>query len=338
MKKIILLMLLCLITFTSKAQNEIDALLAAGVEDAAQFANDYLMPGTDGLIHSINTNWFNTADAKPLGGFEISIIANAASPTSENKSFLMNSADYNNVQFIQGSQSQMVATVLGHNDPDVIVQVTYDDPIFGQQTEDITLPTGLASENINMIPSAFIQGAIGLGKGIELKARFIPKIDTEDVKFNAYGAGVQVEFTKWLPADKLMPIAISGLVAYTHLDATYNLTESSGIQGEDQRLENDTNTLLLQLIASTKLPVINFYGGLGYIKGESESDMLGTYIVSNGVLTADAIVDPFSVSSEVAAVRGTLGTKLKLGFFRINAEYHFSEFNTYSLGINFGFR
>lgn len=338
MKKLPLLMLLCFIALTSKAQNDIDALLAAGAEDAARFANDYLMPGTDGLIHSINSNWFNTADAKPLGGFEISIIANAAQPSSENKTFLMNTADYNNVQFVQGGQVQDVASVLGHNDPDVVVEVTYDDPLFGQQTEQITLPTGLASENVNMIPSAFIQGALGLSKGIELKARFIPKIDTEDVKFNAYGAGLQVEFTKWLPADKLLPVAISGLVAYTHLDATYNLTESSGIQGEDQRLENDTNTWLLQLIASTKLPVINFYGGIGYIKGESNSDMLGTYIVSNGLLTADPIVDPFSVKSEVSSVRGTLGTKLKLGFFRINAEYHLSDFNAFSVGINFGFR
>jgi len=50
------------------------------------------------------------------------------------------------------------------------------------------------------------------------------------------------------------------------------------------------------------------------------------------------VEDPFSVSSEVSAVRGTIGTKLKLGFFRINAEYHLAEFNAVSVGINFGFR
>ena len=92
------------------------------------------------------------------------------------------------------------------------------------------------------------------------------------------------------------------------------------------------------MIASTKLPVINFYGGLGYIKGKSESDLLGTYRVSNGLLTSDDIVDPFSVSSEVSSVRGTIGTKLKLGFFRLNAEYHLAEFNAFSVGLNFGFR
>ena len=29
---------------------------------------------------------------------------------------------------------------------------------------------------------------------------------------------------------------------------------------------------------------------------------------------------------------------IKLGFFRLNAEYHVSEFDAFSVGINFGFR
>lgn len=331
-------MLLFLATISLKAQNDLDALLAAGVEDAQRFANDYLAPGTNGLMHSMNANWFNTADAKPLGGFEISIIVNAASVKDDNKSFLMNTDLYNNVQFVQGPSSQMVATVLGTNDPDVVVEVTYDDPIFGNQTEEITLPTGLAEANINLLPTAFIQAGVGLFKGTEIKARFVPKINTDDVSLSMYGVGLQHEFTKWLPADKLLPVAISGLVAYTHLDGSYDLTGSSGIEGENQRIENITNTWLFQLIASTKLSVINFYGGIGYIKGTSDSDMLGTYRVSNGFLTSNDIVDPFSVSSEVSSVRGTIGTKLKLGFFRLNAEYHLSEFDAFSVGINFGFR
>ncbi|GAA3575624.1 DUF6588 family protein [Snuella lapsa] len=338
MKKLTLFMLLSLVAITVEAQNDLDALLAAGIEDAEHFANDYLMSGTNGLMYSMNANWFNTADAKPLGGFEISIVANAAMIKNEHKSFLMDTDTYNNVRFVQGSNAQMVATALGENDPDVVVEIAYDDPIFGQQTEEITLPSGIGSETANLLPTAFIQGALGLSKGIEVKARFVPKIDTDDVSLSMYGAGLQLEFTKWLPADKLLPVAISGLVAYTHLDGKYNLDDSSNIEGENQRLETATNTWLLQLIASTKMPVINFYGGLGYLKGKSESDLLGTYRVSNGILTTNDIVDPFSVSSEISGVRGTIGTKLKLGFFRLNAEYHLAEFNAFSVGINFGFR
>jgi hypothetical protein len=337
MKKIALLMLFCITTILSNAQSDLDALLAAGTDDAQRFANDYLAPGTNGLMYSMNANWFNTADAKPLGGFEISIIANAASVKDENKSFLMNTDLYNNVTFVQGSSSQYVSTALGVNDPDVVVEVTYEDPIFGNQTEQITLPSGIGTSNIDLLPTAFIQGALGLSKGIEVKARFVPNINTDDVSLSMYGAGLQFEMTKWLPADKILPVAISGLVAYTHLDGEYDLTDSSGISGTNQRLENATNTWLFQLVASTKLPVINFYGGIGYIKGTSESDLLGDYTISSG-LASKTITDPFSISSEVSGVRGTLGTKLKLGFFRLNAEYHLAEFSAYSIGINFGFR
>lgn len=333
-----LILVFCTSFLASNAQNDIDVLLSAGVEDAQRFANDYLAPGTNGIMHSMNANWFNSAKAKPLGGFEISIIANAALVSDEDKMFSMNAADYNNVQFVSGPSEQNVATVLGENDPSIFVEVVYDDPIFGSQTAEIELPQGIGEDSYNLIPSATLQGAIGLGNGIEVKARYIPQIDTDEVTFNMFGAGLQLEFTEWLPADKLWPVALSGIVAYSHLDSSYDLTESSGIDGENQRLENNTNTWLFQLAVSTKLPVFNLYGGLGYITGKAESDLLGDYRVTDGILTSNTITDPFSVSSNVSSMRGTVGFKLKLGFFRLNGEYHISEFDAFSLGVNFGFR
>lgn len=338
MKKLIISILTISILHSVKAQNDIDALLAAGVDDAQRFANDYLAPGTDALMHSINANWFNSADVKPWLGFEISVIANASLANEKSKQFSLNTADYNNVQFAQGPAVQNVATVLGDNDPAIFVEVEYEDPIFGNQTVPLELPTGIGDASANLIPSAFVQGALGLGKGFELKLRYVPEIETDDVKLGMYGAGLQFEVTDWLPSGDALPVAISGLVAYTHLDGSYDLTESSGIAGDNQRVDNETNTWLFQSIVSTKMPVINFYGGLGYIKGTSDSNLLGNYTVTNGVISSQTITDPFSVSSEISAVRGTLGTKLKLGFFRLNAEYHFSEFDAFSVGINFGFK
>lgn len=338
MRKLSLWLTVMLPLLAIKAQNDIDVILTAGVEDAQRFANDYLAPGTNALMHSMNTNWFNSAKVKPLGGFEISVIAGASLINNDDKSFLLNTADYNNINFTQGPSSQLVASVLGENNPDIFVEVQYDDPIFGAQTVTVELPQGIGDASGNLVPTAFLQGAVGLSSGLELKARYVPSIKTDEVSLGMYGGALQAEFTEWLPADKILPIAISGLVAYTHLNGSYDITDSSGIEGENQVLENNTDTWLFQLIASTKLPVINFYGGLGYISGTSDSDLKGNYRVTDGVLTTQTIVDPFSVSSEISALRGTLGTKLKLGFFRLNAEYHISEFHAFSVGVNFGFR
>ncbi|MGC1203780.1 MAG: DUF6588 family protein [Flavobacteriaceae bacterium] len=339
MKKHTLFILLCLVVTVSKAQ-DIGDLFAAGEESAERFTNDYLKSATNGLMHSMNANWFNTADAKPLGGFEISVIANAAMVKDNQKTFLMDLSAYEtddlSFEFQDSSlRSRDVATALGENNPDINIIVTDNNTTL---TETITLPSGIGDASANLLPTAFIQGALGLSKGIELKARFVPQIKTDDAELGMFGVGVQFEVTKWLPADKLLPVSISGLVAYTSLNGSYNITESSGINGDNQRIESDTNTWLLQAIVSTKLPVINFYGGIGYIKGKSESNVLGTYIVTSGPFITETYTDPFSVSSEVSAVRGTIGTKLKLGFFRLNAEYHLSEFDAFSVGINFGFR
>jgi hypothetical protein len=338
MKKLALLFAFVITLTAVKGQNDIDVILAAGVEDAQRFANDYLAPGTNGLMHSMNANWFNSAKVKPLGGFEISIMAGASLINDDDKTFLLNTADYNNVEFVQGPNSQLVASVLGENNPDIFVEIEYDDPIFGSQTVTVELPQGIGDASGNLLPTAFLQGAVGLSSGLELKARFIPSIKTNEVSIGMYGGALQAEFTEWLPADKVWPIALSGLVAYTHLNGSYDITDSSGIEGENQVLENSTNTWLFQLIASTKLPVINFYGGVGYLSGTSDSDLKGNYRVTDGVIVSETIVDPFSVSSNVSALRGTIGTRLKLGFFRLNAEYHISEFDVFSLGINFGFR
>lgn len=319
------------------AQNDFDVILVAGVDDAQRFANDYLAPGTNGLMYSMNNGWFNTADVKPFLGFEISVIGNGALIKDTHRQFTMNVSDYENIVFTDGAASKNVATALGENDPSIDVVLTYDDPVFGDQTVEVTLPNGIGDAS-QFIPSAFIQGAIGLFKGTELKARFVPQVEFDEVTTELYGVGLQHEFTKWLPADKLLPVAVSGLVAYTTLNASYDFTASSGIEGEDQRVSNKTNTWLFEGIVSTKLPVINFYGALGYLKGTSASDILGTYRVTDGLLVTEDIVDPFSVESEVSGVRATLGAKLKLAFFRFNADYTFAEFDSFSVGVNFGFR
>jgi hypothetical protein len=298
MKNLTLLALLLFVTANIQAQDNIDELLAAGIDDAKLFTTDYIAPASEGLIYGINNGWFNSGKSLHRFGFEFSIIANASFIKDKKKSFLMNIADYQNVRFQDGASSKDVATALGNNDPDITVIVTYDDPIFGDQEVEIELPTGIGSEGINVLPTAFLQASFAPFKGTQLKGRFFPKINTEDVKLGLFGLGLQQEFTSWLPAEKIWPIDISGLIAYTHLDGSYDFTDEGVVEGENQQIQTEVNSMLYQLIVSTKLKIINFYAGLGYLSGKSTTDLLGTYRVSNGPLTSDDIVDPFSISKK----------------------------------------
>lgn len=324
-----------LCTGLAMGQSNVNELLAAGIADAERFTNAYLAPVSEGAIYSMGGSWYNTADAKPLGGFEISIIGNMASfKNKEDKmTFLLNTADYENLQFVDGSASKTVASALGDLEG---IRVFVEDE-NGLLRQEFALPTGLASENINFIPSGYLQASIGLIKGIELKARFLPKINTDEVSIGLFGLGLQHEFTKHLPADKILPVAISAVIGYTHLNGSYDFTNSNIIAGENQHIDTKISTWIFQAVVSTKLPVINFYGGLGYLTGTSNTDILGTYRVQSGPFQ-QSYTDPFSLNKDAAGAVANIGTKLKLGFFRIHADYSLGEFNNLSVGVNFGFR
>lgn len=336
LKKITLLFIL-LISFSGISQENIDDLLAAGINDAKRFSTDYLRPATEAVSHGINSGWFNHGETMHKFGFSLSVIANVGFIPEDKKAFELNVADYENVRFPDDSPSKMVATTLGFNDPDQTIIVRYDDPIFGDQEVELTLPNGIGAANIELVPTAYIQAGFSPFKGTELKARFFPKIDREDAKVGYYGLGIQQEFTSWLPAEKIWPIAISGLLAYTHLDASYDFTDSSTVDGDNQRVETDINSILGQVVVSTKLKVINFYAGLGYMSATANSDLLGTYRVSDGFIFSEEIVDPFSIEEKHTGLRTTFGTRLKLGFFSLNADYTLAEFNSGTIGLNFSF-
>ncbi|SFU40533.1 hypothetical protein SAMN05216480_102298 [Pustulibacterium marinum] len=336
--KSILLTLVTAFSISSYAQDA-SSIFTTGLEDSQRFAKGYLQPGSEAIGHAMNNGWFNSAEAKSFLAFEISIIGNIVQVDEADHTFNFEASTTGGLSYADGSSIKSVASVLGTVDPDIVMEYTITEPNTGMtETIQITLPEGILDKNINNVPAGYLQGSIGLLKGTELKLRFLPKIDINDRKFGVLGIGVQHEFTEWLPADKLWPIAISGLVAYTKLNADYNVDDVLNLDGVNQYFQNDTQTWLFQSIFSTKLPVINFYGGVGYMTGTSKSDLKGTYIVYEGFGTQATVEDPISVENEISGVRATLGTKLKLGFFRLNADYTFAEFNSATIGLNFGFR
>jgi len=319
-------------------QENLEDLLAAGIEDAQRFASGYITPGAEAMIYNSANGWVQSANVKEPLKFEISLIGNATFVSDENRSFTLNTADYNNLQFRDGSTIKDVATAFGENDPDIVVFAEVQNGVFTEEVE-FVLPQGLASANVNFVPSAFLQARLGLFKGFEIKARYFPKVEQEDVKVGLVGAGFQYEFTELLPADNIFPVAIAGVVGYTNLTGNYDFTDDNVIEGENQQFDLKQNSWLFQLQASTKLPVFNVYGGLGYVTGTSDFDVLGTYRVRAGVPlleSSNEFTDPFSVRTKVSGVRGTVGAKLQLGFFGIHADYNIAEYSNVSAGLHFG--
>lgn len=337
--KRLLILFIGITSAASLAQSNINAVFAAGIEDAEKFTTDYLAPFSESTVYGFSTGWYNTADAKPLGGFEISFIGSMTyhNGKEDKKTFILDPNDYQNLDFVQNpGMARPVSSALGDLEG---TRVFVEGQVAGLTVrEEFDLPAGLSAEGLDFVPAGYLQASVGLFKGTEVKARFLPNITYEGATVGLFGFGLQHDFTKWLPADKILPIAISGVVGYTQLNGDYDLSDVNLVDGQNQRIEAEMSTWAFNAIVSTKLPIINFYGGIGYITGTSTTDVLGKYTVTAGPFQSETYQDPFSISSNVSGVTGNVGAKLKLGFFRLHADYTIGEFNTLTAGLNFGFR
>ena len=333
--QLIISLLLCVMSI-SNAQQNINELLAAGVADTQRFAEHYIAPATEGLVYGISNGWFNNAKSPRRFGFEISIIGNSSFIKDEKKSFNMVASDFENIRFQDNSPSKVVPTVFGGSSSETAV-LTYDDPIFGNQEVSVALPGGIGSSESSFIPTAFLQASFSPLKGTQLKVRVAPKLAYQDAQLNAFGVGIQQDLLSWLPAKKVLPIAVSGVIAYTNLKSEYDFSATEVVEGNNQQMTLDANSMIYQLVIGTKLKIINFYGSLGHIRGVTKTKLLGTYKIVNGAVSSNEIVNPISIKNKISGMRTTLGANLKLGFFGINADYTIAEYDSASLGINFGF-
>lgn len=206
----------------------------------------------------------------------------------------------------------------------------------------IELAQGLESEGVDLVPTFFVQGGVGLGAGLELKARFVPTIQLNEAETSLWGAALQWEVTRVFEMNgkSILPFRLAVLAGYTAVDASYDFKDGVVVEGTNQLIETNSRSLTLAAIASTRFKVLNFYAGVDYARGTTDSDLLGTYTIrSNSVIypVSTNFEDPLSVSTDASAIMGTLGFKVRAGFFAINGSYTVGEFNTASTAISFRF-
>lgn len=336
MKTYYLLLLILIIPCKNlKSQTDIKNLLRSGIEDAKKFSKNYTKPAAASIVYSMNKGWYNTAEGKEQFSFGFSVIGNGANISDGNKNFELDVNRYEFLEFSDGSSSKRVTSALGENNPDVKMRVRFKDASGNSQTAEFKLPQGLGDSGVDIVPTAYFQARFSILEGTAVKARFAPEIEFSDTKVSSFGGALQQDFTQLFGLDSA-PIAVSGLIGYTSLKGKYDLSDGS-TAAEDQKLEATINSWDFSVFASTKMDVINFYAGLDYITGESDTDLKGSYVIDDGPLKGQSINDPLSVSNSVDGVGGTLGFKLSLGFFSLNGAYSFSEYDSFNAGLNFDF-
>ncbi len=332
MKKYTLLLLLS-IGCLGFSQTDIDQILEIGVENAQRFSEDYFAPAGQSLINNMANGWYSTAQVKKLWHFEVGIVGNLSFVRDDKQSFLLRTAEYTNLTLPDGTFSQFTSTALGTNSGNTSVIINE-----GQASQlEVVLPDGIGDSEIGSLPSGFIQGSMGLIKSTEIKLRFLPRIKAVgNAEIQLYGVAFQHEITDWFYPSKRWPVKVSGLLGYTNVKGFYDLSTTSGVPGADQEVQLNSNSWLLTGIASTKFPILNFYGGLGYYFGSNDADLLGTYQIQNGPFASEIVTDPIRVKTKTNGVKATLGARVQYGVFKANLDYSIQNFSNLSLGLAFG--
>ncbi|WP_299624375.1 DUF6588 family protein [uncultured Tenacibaculum sp.] len=340
MRKILLSLFMCS-AIGSYAQ-ELETILLAR-EDAAKITNAYLQPAFKGFIYSMNNGWYHTAKVHKKFGFDITIGASTSFIPEKDEIFdlaaigLSSSTTFDrNLTPTVGGDSATPATL------------TYQSTVAGQNVSaNFQMPNGVKEDlPFNSVPAPSIQVGIGLPFKLDAMVRYTPKVGSDDVKGSVFGFGLKKEITDWFGIVDKTPLHISLLAAYSNMNVDYVIGDVNDTQISTQNAltEFNLNAYTFQAIASFNLPVINFYGGLGFNSGSTTLNMLGdytlTYSTNNPLVPSvqETITDPFSLKQDASSFNATIGARLSLGFFKIFGSYTLQEYNTLNAGIAFSFR
>jgi len=320
----------------AQSEDFLDDLLQSGVKDAETYLGNYLKPGFVAFGYGMANGWNATAKTHKTLGFDFNVSFNLARVPSGNDYFTFVESQYSNLKLSNPAENKM-KTVFGpdKDGPDLIA---YNEKTGASTT--IKAPGGVGFLNglptKTSLPAPTVQLGVGVWQSTDIILRFIPNMTFGDYQVGAFGLGIKHNIKQWIPVLKRVPIDISGLVAYSNYDNSYNIGNDDNIKiaGENQIGYFDVNNWNFQLLGGKKFSVLTAYASLGYVSTVTKMKIDGTYILGNGT----TLKDPISMKFKTGSVMASAGLRVKLGVFYFYGQYTLQEYNVISFGMGAAFR
>ena len=343
---------LLMLSSTGFSQINFD-LFNGGVDDGIKVLEGYITPYANAFGSSLNGGWYNTGKPHKLGGFDITLTVSTTLIPEDAKTFDLSELGLNNLTV---SGNSIAPTIAGANDPGPTLSYVITDPTYG----DITLASFESPQGINwgVIPLPMIKAGIGLPLGTEVIGRFIPTIKVADGSFGLWGVGLKHSIVQYLPGSDLFPIDISLMGGYTKVSvgipvsmeptSYVNMTTHTESDFEDQKINMEVSAYTINLLISKKLPVVTFFGGLGYsgtstsvaVDGNFALPTFNPLISTTGPVYTDAnvVTIPAIDIESFSGVRLNAGMRLTLGVLTIHADYTKANYSVITAGLGISFR
>lgn len=325
--------------------------LRAGVVDGSIIAQEYIRPWANAFGAGVNGSWYNTAKPHKFGGFDLTLGANFGFVPSSATTF-----DVSKIGLTEFTGSGMAPTVAG---PAKDGPTLTGPAIGGIAPVAFRTPAGA---DWKTMPVPTITAGIGLPLGSEVRIRYIPKISVSGGNISSWGLGLLHSIMQYIPGDKVLPFDISLFGGFTRLlgnvpiellpdpskPQNYSAAYPSG-SFDNQNFGITVDAWNVSAIGSINLPVISFYGGLGYSSTRTIIEMTGNYplpTINTAISITDYVYEDAGVLKDFptmdiknfSGVRTNIGLRLKFAAFTIHADYTWSQYSVLSTGLGISFR
>lgn len=331
--------------FFSESYAQFDLIFASG-GDANKFITEYTNPVFKGLMYSSNSAWITSAKPIKPFRFELNISASGALVPQEAESFTFNSSDYQYLHVDSGPNE--IPTVMGGESQTHLQILIPDTANNEQKVLELDSPNGIKDRlPYSVVPAPSVQLSLGLPLGSEVNVRYAPNLTKDGGFLNLLGIGVKHSITQYFPGPKdnngkkkKRHFNLALHAAYQRINAGYDDPHS------DKGVRLSVLSISLQGIASYDFKFLSLYGAVGYSKGFTAMDVLGTYTFNYDVqdnngnhirVDTETLQDPLSLNYNLNGLKAKAGIKLKLFVLQIYADYTIQEFPVASAGLGFMF-
>ncbi|MDX9928437.1 MAG: hypothetical protein RBS37_01140 [Bacteroidales bacterium] len=344
-----------LLNLSASAQIE-GEFLKGGINDGMKLIEAYLSPWAKAFGAGFSGGWYNTAKPHSFGGFDITITVSAGMVPDSETTFDLNDLGFEELTLVNPSGSSIAPTIAGSSNAGPAIRKVVEEGPYSIELANFNSPPGTG---FKFVPVPMAQVGIGLPLGSEITGRFIPRLNIEEGSIAMWGIGFKHSIMQYIPGNKLLPLDVSLFGGYTKLNGNYplDLEPDSYANYDTYTFEDFTGQNIAasvegwnaSVIASVNLPVITFYGGLGYASSKTVIDIEGNIplpVADPTISTTEPVYKDSGVITNVEGIeiedfsglRANLGFRLKFALFTLHADYTRSQYNVFTAGFGISFR
>jgi len=361
------------ISFLIPAQAQFDNLgtLIPYQENAEILLKEYIRPYTNALGTDLSSGWYNTAKPHKTLGFDITFTLNTTFVPDAHKHFNPQELGLTDITTTATSSP----TAMGDNNPGAVLIYEDDFGVLSEPEEvaKFKLPKGTG---MGIAPAPMLQVGVGLVKGTEIMGRYVPDMQFKNqAEIGMWGLGVKHSIKQWIPAINKLPILhLSIMAGYTRLNSQTGLNfmpksyvdegivDKNDVEGYDpvsesynnafynnQKMILEMSSFTTNLLVSANLPVVCFYGGVGFNTVNTNLALNGNYpmIGLDGVTPVvsqdDAVKDPVDMQikhqgGNTTNPRYNIGVRFKFAVITLHFDYTYADYSVASGGLGISFR